>query len=153
MFYLIASSVVFACMAIGMIFIRMRAASKPASIKKIVLPPIMMSTGAFMFVFPVFQIGWVQVLEAFLVGVVFSVFLIKTSKFEKRGEDIFLKPSKAFPIILLSLLVIRIIIKLIIGSHISLGETTGMFFILALGMIVSWRIAMLYKFLNLRNTV
>ncbi len=54
-----------------------------------------------------------------------------------------------FPVILVSLLVIRIIIKLIIGTSISVGETSGMFFLLALGMIGTWRLAMLYQYLQL----
>ncbi|MFB4475451.1 CcdC protein domain-containing protein, partial [Oceanobacillus caeni] len=46
MFWLISSTIVFAGMAVFMIFIRLKAAKRPASIKKIILPPIMMSTGA-----------------------------------------------------------------------------------------------------------
>jgi membrane protein CcdC involved in cytochrome C biogenesis len=151
MFWLVASTVVAALMATAMIVVRLRASKKPASVKKIVLPPLFMSTGALMFVFPVFQIAWIQVLEAFLVGMFFSIFLIKSSKFEIRNGDIFLVPSKAFPFILIGLLVARIIIKLIVGSQISLGETSGMFFMLAFGMIFTWRIVMLYQFLQLKK--
>ncbi|WP_087971438.1 CcdC family protein [Oceanobacillus rekensis] len=151
MFWLVASTVGAALMASAMIVVRLRASKKPASIKKIVLPPLFMSTGALMFVFPVFQIAWIQVLEAFVVGMFFSIFLIKSSKFEIRDDDIFLVPSRAFPLILIGLLVARIIIKLLVGSQISLAETSGMFFILAFGMIFTWRIAMLYQFLQLKK--
>ncbi|MGJ9460489.1 CcdC family protein [Oceanobacillus sp. CF4.6] len=151
MFWLIASTVVAAFMAAAMIVVRLKAAKKPASVKKIILPPLFMSTGALMFAFPVFQISWIQVLEAFLAGMIFSIFLIRSSKFEIRGNDIFLIPSKAFPIILIALLVARIIIKLIIGSQISFGETSGMFFMLAFGMIFTWRITMLYQFMQLKK--
>jgi membrane protein CcdC involved in cytochrome C biogenesis len=151
MFWVIASTMVAAMMATLMIFIRLRAAKKPASVKKIILPPIIMSTGAFMFLIPVFQVGWIQVLEALGVGIIFSIFLIKTSKFEMRDGEIYLVPSRAFPFILFSLLIIRIIIKLIIGSYISLGETSGMFFLLALGMIVTWRIVMLYQYSQIKK--
>lgn len=151
MFWVIASTVVAAMMAITMIFVRLKAAKKPASIKKIILPPLMMSTGAFMFLLPVFRVGWMQVLEALGIGIIFSIFLIRTSKFEVRDGEIYLVPSRAFPLILFSLLVIRIIIKLIIGSYISVGETSGMFFLLALGMIVTWRIAMLYQYYQIKK--
>lgn len=134
-----------------MIFVRLRAARKPASIKKIILPPLFMSTGALMFVFEPFQVSWRQVIEAMSVGVVFSIFLIKTSRFEVRGKDIFLKPSKAFAFILIGLLLLRIILKLIIGQSVSIGETSGMFFLLAFGMILSWRIAMLTKYMRLKE--
>lgn len=151
MFWIIASTIVFAVMATIMIFIRMKASKKPASIKKIILPPIMMATGSWMFIIPAFRIGWDQVVEALLIGIICSIFLIKTSKFEVQGEEIYLVPSRAFPIILFSLLLIRLVFKLIVGSYISLGETTGMFFILALGMIITWRIVMLLQFIKIRK--
>lgn len=151
MFWLVASTVVAAFMAVTMIFVRLKAAKKPASIKKIILPPIFMSTGALMFIFPAFQIQWIQVLEALIVGMVCSIFLIKTSKFEIRGQAIYLIPSKSFVFILFGLLLFRIIIKLAIGSTISLGETSGMFFLLAFGMIATWRLSMLYKYLQLES--
>ncbi|HLS09976.1 cytochrome c biogenesis protein CcdC [Lentibacillus sp.] len=151
MFWLTASTIVAAFMAVTMIFIRLKASKKPASVKKIMLPPLFMSTGAFMFILPVFRVSMLQVLEAIVIGMIFSVFLIKTSKFEIKNSDIYLIPSKSFIFILFGLLFIRIIIKLMIGSTISFGETSGMFFLLAFGMIVSWRLAMLYKFKKLEK--
>ncbi|MEN1969962.1 cytochrome c biogenesis protein CcdC [Lentibacillus sp. N15] len=151
MFWVIASTLVAFFMAITMIFVRLKAAKKPASVKKIILPPIFMSTGACMFFVPEFRVAWIQVLEAVLVGVLFSIFLIKTSKFEIKENAIYLIPSKSFVFILFGLLAVRMVIKVIIGSTISLGETSGMFFLLAFGMIVSWRLAMLYKYKKLER--
>lgn len=153
MVWLILSTIGAACMATGMIFLRLRAAKRPASIKKIILPPLFMSTGALMFLFPVFRVEWIQVFEAFSVGMIFSILLIKTSKFEVRGDNIYLKPSKAFIFILFGLLVLRIILKLIIGQTVSFGETSGMFFLLAFGMILTWRIAMLKQYLQLEKSL
>ncbi|MDY0408232.1 cytochrome c biogenesis protein CcdC [Virgibacillus soli] len=146
MFWIIASTVVATCMAVLMIFVRLKMAKKPTTVKKIILPPIFMSTGAFMFLFPEFHLTIEEVLEALILGGVFSIFLIKTSKFEIKGSDIYLIPSKSFIFILIGLLVVRMGIKVIIGSQISLGATSGMFFLLAFAMIVSWRLAMLRKF-------
>lgn len=151
MFWAVASTVVAMFMAITMIFYRLKAAEKPASVKKIILPPLFMSTGALMFLFPIFQVSWLQAIEALAVGMFFSIFLIKTSKFEIRNQNIYLIPSKAFAFILFGLLGIRIIAKLILNSQISLGETSGMFFLLAFGMIATWRLAMLYKFKKLET--
>ncbi|TFJ94750.1 CcdC family protein [Lentibacillus salicampi] len=151
MFWLTASTIVAALMAVTMIFVRLKAAKKPASVKKIILPPLFMSTGALMFLVPVFRVDFLQVLEAILVGTIFSIFLIKTSKFEIRDENIYLIPSKSFIYILFGLLLVRIIIKIAIGSTISFGETSGMFFLLAFSMIISWRLAMLYKFKKLEK--
>ncbi|ARI77410.1 CcdC family protein [Halobacillus mangrovi] len=153
MFWLIASTIVAAGMATAMIFVRLRAAKRPASVKKIILPPLFMSTGALMFVFPVFRVEWTQVLEALVVGALFSVFLIRTSKLEVREGDIYLKPSKAFIFILFGLLVLRIVLKLVIGQTVSFGETSGMFFLLAFGMILTWRLAMLKQYLRLEKTL
>lgn len=138
-------------MATTMIVIRAKVAKKPTSAKRIILPPILMSTGALMFIFPEFRVEPIQILEAFFVGMFFSIFLIKSTKFEIRNNQIYLIPSKLFIFILFGLLIIRLVIKLIIGSTISFGETSGLFFLLALGMMITWRAAMLIKYYQLKN--
>jgi membrane protein CcdC involved in cytochrome C biogenesis len=138
-------------MALLVLFIRMKAAKKPSSVKKIVLPPIFMSTGALMFLFPEFRVSSLQIVEALSVGAVFSIFLIKTSKFEMKDNDIYLKRSKAFVFILLGLLAIRVVMKLVLSTQIDIGELTGMFWLLAFGMIVPWRIAMYIKYKKLES--
>lgn len=148
---LIGSTVIALFMATTMIVIRAKVAKKPTSTKRIILPPILMSTGAFMFIFPEFRVEPIQILEAFFVGMFFSIFLIKSTKFEIRNNQIYLIPSKLFIIILFGSLVIRLVIKLIIGSTISFGETSGLFFLLALGMMITWRAAMLIKYYQLKN--
>ncbi|CAG9621856.1 CcdC family protein [Sutcliffiella rhizosphaerae] len=147
----ILSTIIAVCMALVVIVIRMKAAKKPSSVKKIVLPPIFMSTGALMFLFPEFRVSPLQIVEALSVGAIFSIFLIKTSKFEIRDNDIYLKRSKAFVFILLGLLAIRVILKLVLSTSIDIGELTGMFWLLAFGMIVPWRVAMYLKYKKLES--
>ncbi|EDW23505.1 CcdC [Bacillus pumilus ATCC 7061] len=130
-------------------FIRIKSSAKPATAKKIILPPIFMSTGALMFFVPMFQVTGAEFLEAITVGMFFSIFLIKTSKFEIRGNEIYLKRSKAFVFILIGLLVLRIGMKTILSSSIDYGSLSGMFWILAFGMIVPWRVAMYLSFRKL----
>lgn len=153
MFWGIVSTVGATIMAVIMIFVRLRMAKKPASVKKIILPPLFMSTGALMYIFPVFQISWYQVIESFALGMVFSIILIKFSKFEIHDGEIYLNPSKAFPFILFGLLLVRIALKVLISGYISLGETGGIFFMLAFGMILTWRIAMLFQYLQLKKSL
>ncbi|WP_204500301.1 CcdC family protein [Aquibacillus albus] len=153
MFWATASTVVGIMMAVAMIFVRARAAKKPASVRKIILPPLFMSTGALMFLFPMFQVSWNKVLEAVSVGIIFSVLLIKTTKFQIQNGSIYLIPSKFFILVLLVLLILRIVLKLVIGQSISFGETSGMFFLLALGMIISWRLSMLVKFKRIQKNL
>lgn len=149
--YTVLSTIFAVCMALLVIFIRMKAAKKPSSVKKIVLPPIFMSTGALMFLFPEFRVSSLQILEALTVGAIFSIFLIKTSKFEMKDNDIYLKRSKAFVFILLGLLAVRVVMKLVLSTQIDIGELTGMFWLLAFGMIVPWRIAMYIKYKKIES--
>lgn len=138
-------------MAIMALVIRMKASARPVSTKKILLPPLFMSTGALMFLFPVFRVTPLELLEAVTVGLVFSIFLIRTSNFEVRDDQIYLRRSKAFAFILIGLLVIRIAAKLMLSASIDVGELSGMFFLLAFAMIVPWRISMLMKYRKLKN--
>jgi membrane protein CcdC involved in cytochrome C biogenesis len=138
-------------MGVMAMIVRSKSAKKPASVKKIVLPPLFMSTGALMFVFPFFRVEPLQVMEALLVGMLFSVVLIWTSKFEVRDGDIYLKQSKAFVFILIGLLLVRLVGKVVLSASIDIGELGGMFWILAFGMIVPWRLAMLWQFKKIED--
>ncbi len=138
-------------MATIVIFIRIKAAKKPATMKKIILPPIFMSTGLFMFLVPMFHVTFFQIIEAVSVGMFFSIFLIKTSQFEVKNNEIYLKRSKAFIFILFGLLILRIILKTVLSTTIDLGELSGMFYLLALGMIIPWRISMFFSFKRLND--
>jgi membrane protein CcdC involved in cytochrome C biogenesis len=129
-------------MASFALIIRLRATKKPVSVKKIIIPPIAMSTGFFMFLYEPARPAFLQVIEAVTVGMIFSILLIKTSKFEIRDQQIYLKRSKAFAFILIGLLLARIVFKLLIGDAINVEELAGMFFLLAYGMIIPWRISM-----------
>jgi len=149
----IASSIVAIMMAIFVTFLRAKSAQKPASVKKIILPPVFMSTGALMFVHPMFRVTPLEVLEAVVVGMLFSILLIKTSSFEIRENDIYMKRSKAFIYILVGLLVIRIVLKSVLSTSIDFGELSGMFWILAFAMIVPWRIAMYVKYKRLASSL
>ncbi|MGG0186462.1 cytochrome c biogenesis protein CcdC [Bacillus rhizoplanae] len=144
-------SIVALCMAIGMMIIRLKSAKKPVSLKKIILPPIFMSTGACMYILPEFRLTTSEIWEAVIVGLFFSIFLIKTSKFEIRGKDIYLIPSKAFIFILVGLLAVRIGMKEYLSQSIDLGQLSGMFFLLAFAMIASWRVGMYRSFMKLQK--
>ncbi|KXH82079.1 CcdC family protein [Sporosarcina sp. HYO08] len=133
------------------LIVRSRAAKKPVTPLKIILPPLFMSTGALMFFFKEFRVPPLQIVEALLVGMLFSILLIRTTKLEVKNEAIYVQRSKAFLFILLGLLIVRLIGKLVLSSTIDVGELGGMFWILAFGMIVPWRIGMLVKFHKLQK--
>lgn len=148
---IIFSTVFATCMALGVIVVRLKAAKKPTNLKKIILPPFFMSSGALMYLVPEFRLTGSEVLEAVCMGVFFSLFLIKTSKFEIVDNEIYLKRSKAFVFILLGLLVVRIVMKLYLSTSIDVGQLSGMFFLLAFSMIVPWRLAMYKSYQKLRR--
>ena len=147
----VASSIGAAFMAVFVMFLRLKAAKKPTNAKKIILPPFFMATGAIMYFIPKFRLTGMEIGEAVIVGMLFSIFLIKTSKFEIRENDIYLKRSKAFIFILIGLLVIRIIMKSILSSTIDPFQLSGMFFLLAFSMLLPWRIAMYRDYKKLFN--
>ena len=152
-YYVIGSTIMAIFMGTFVMVIRMRASKKPTNEKKIIIPPIAMSSGALMFLFEQFRVPPMQILEAAAVGMVFSTILIATSKFEVKGQDIYLKRSKAFIFILIGLLVFRIVAKMILSSSIDVGELAGMFWILAFAMLLPWRIAMLIQFIKIKKTI
>ncbi|SHE65487.1 Membrane protein CcdC involved in cytochrome C biogenesis [Seinonella peptonophila] len=137
----------FAVMAITIMIIRMRAAKKPATIKKILIPPLGMSTGFLMFLYQPFRLSISWAVIAFLSGaLLLSVPLIMTSKFQIVDQDIYLKPSRAFTWILVVLLIVRLALHSYIEEFITIYQTGGLFFILAFGMLLPWRIAMYLRF-------
>ncbi|MFB1049478.1 CcdC family protein [Paraliobacillus sp. JSM ZJ581] len=149
MFWVIASTAIGLFMATTMIIIRARASKRPTNAKRILLPPVFMSTGAFMFFIPQFRVPAMEVILALLVGMLFSIFLIKSTHMEVKEQDIYLKPSKYFIFILIGLLFVRLLLKWLVSAQISLGETSGIFFLLAFGMIVTWRLSMYFQYKQL----
>ena len=151
--YLVFSIVFAFLMGAVVIVIRMKAQQFPVNEKKIILPPFFMATGALMYVVPYFRLTGMEMLESLILGVLFSTVLIWTSRFEVKDDNIYMQRSKAFPIILRSLLIIRTVIKIFISSEIDPGEIAGIFFLLAFCMIVPWRCAMLYKYKKLQKNL
>jgi membrane protein CcdC involved in cytochrome C biogenesis len=139
-------------MATTVIFVRIRATKKPVSAKKIMIPPIGMSTGFFMFLYPPTHIPWTWGLIAFAAGVLFlSIPLIQTSKFHLIKDHIYLKRSPAFIFILVTLLIIRLLLHNYIEQHISIYQTGAVFFILAFGMLLPWRLVMFYRYQQIKK--
>lgn len=151
--YFAISMLVALFMGTAVIIVRMKAQNYPTNVKKIILPPFFMSTGALMYVVPYFRLTLMEILEAVVVGMFFSIFLIYTSNFVVKDNLIYMKRSKLFPLILISLLIIRSVMKFYLSSTIHPGELAGMFFLLAFSMIVPWRIAMYIKYKKLERTL
>lgn len=151
-FVIMGSTLVAILMGTFIMMMRLRSQKKPVNAKKILIPPVAMSTGALMFVFEEFRISPLQILEAIVVGVIFSLVLMATSKFEIRDNEIYMKRSKAFFIILVSLLIIRTLGKVWLTESFDPGELAGMFWLLAFAMLWPWRIAMLIQYKKIEKS-
>lgn len=151
--YLLFSVFIAALMSLAVIVVRMKAQNYPTNTRKIILPPFFMATGALMYVVPYFRLTGAEIIESIIVGLFFSLFLIFTSNFEIKRSEIYMKRSKLFPVILISLLIIRTVGKFVLSDSIYPGQLAGMFFLLAFSMIVPWRISMYFKYKKLRNQI
>ena len=128
------------------LFLRMKETSTPVTRKKIIIPPIMMSTGALMYLFEPFRITPLEMIESALMGLFFSFFLIRTTKFELRGTQVFLIRSKVFLFILVGLMIVRILLKLYLSLEVDFGALSGMFWFIAFCMIIPWRVSMYLQY-------
>jgi len=136
--------------AAAIILWRLRETTRPVTLRKIVIPPLGMSTGLSMFVYAPTRIPLSWAAAAFVAGVlVLSYPLVKTSKLIRRGDVIFLQRSRAFLWILLGLVGVRFAARVYVEQHLSTLQTGSLFFLLAFGMIVRWRISMLREYRTL----
>ncbi|WP_232698434.1 CcdC family protein [Brevibacillus daliensis] len=140
-------------MASFMFIYRIRAAKKPVTVKKILIPPIAMSTGFGMFIVPDTHLAITYHLLAFCCGMILSIPLIMTSRFEKIEDEIYLRNSILLIVFLLGALVIRSIVKVFVGDIFTYMQTAGLFFVLAFGMIMPWRVAMFFQYKQLFRNV
>ncbi|RUS49125.1 CcdC family protein [Cohnella sp. AR92] len=125
------------------IIVRLKAANQPTSLRKIVAPPLGMSTGFLMFVVPDTRVPWLWGLAALAAGAIFFAYpLIATSRFEVREGRIYLKRSKMFIVIIIALLAVRILLHDVVDEYVSIPQSAGLFFLLAFGMLLPWRLAM-----------
>lgn len=146
------TSIGMAVMALLSVFVRSRAGSKPISKLTIIMPPLGMSTGFLMFALPIFRIPLAWAGYAFLAGMLlFSYPLIRSTKLERRDGHIYVKRSKSFVIVLLILFALRLGLHDYIEHLVSIPQTGALFFILAFGMIVPWRAAMLRRYIQLKD--
>ena len=137
-------------MALSVIFIRMKSSNRPVTVKKIIIPPLGMSTGLLMFVAPITHIPWLWGILAFAAGwFLFSYPLIRSTHFQSNEGQIYAKRSRSFMYVLLGMLAIRLALHQVVEHYVSIPQTGALFFLLAFGMIIRWRIYMLKEYQNI----
>jgi membrane protein CcdC involved in cytochrome C biogenesis len=129
---------------------RVREGRTAVTIRKIVIPPIGMATGFSMFLVPAFRIplGWAVC--AFLIGAAGLAYpLLYTSRLVRDGETIMMQRSNVFFLIVVALAGIRILARGYIDTILNIKQTAALFFVLAFGMILRWRLSMFFEYRQL----
>jgi len=130
---------------------RVRETRRPVTAVNLLAPPLGMSTGFLMFLAPPARVPLSWALAAFAVGaLLFSYPLIRTSRLARQGDTISLQRSPAFLWILLGLFAVRFALRSYVEQHVSIVQTGGLFFILAFGMILPWRVTLYARYRRLR---
>jgi membrane protein CcdC involved in cytochrome C biogenesis len=111
-----------------------------------------MSTGFFMFVAPQARVPVSWAMAAFGLGaLLFAYPLIHSSRLIRQGDTISLQRSPAFLWIILGLFAVRFALRSYVEQYVSLVQTGGLFFVLAFGMILPWRLILYLRYRRLRN--
>jgi membrane protein CcdC involved in cytochrome C biogenesis len=132
---------------------RIREGRTAVTIRKIIIPPLGMATGFSMFVVPGFRVPWAWGAFAFLIGAIFLAYpLLITSRLVRDGDSIMMKRSNAFFAVVIALAAIRYFARGYLDSLLSMQQTAALFFVLAFGMIVRWRMRMLQEYRTLTAT-
>ena len=133
--------------ALAVLLWRLRETSRPISIRGILLPPLGMSTGLCMFLVPAFRVPWTWAIGSFAAGAVALAYpLIRSSKLYLADGALMMQRSRVFLAILLGLAAIRIALRDYVGHLLPPRETASVFFLLAFGMIVRWRLWMYFRY-------
>lgn len=131
----------------GVLAWRVREGRTAVTTRKIVIPPLGMATGFSMFFVPAFRVPWLWALVAFLIGAVLLAWpLLATSKLVRAGDAVMMQRSGAFFAVVVVLAAIRYFARGYFDSMMTLEQTGGLFFILAFGMILRWRLSMLREY-------
>ncbi len=134
----------------GVLVWRIRAGRTAVTVRKIVIPPLGMATGFSMFVVPAFRVPVLWAGIAFLIGAILLAWpLLVTSRLVRDGENIMMKRSNAFFGVVIFLAAIRYLARGYFDSMMTIQQTAGLFFILAFGMILRWRLRMLSEYRTL----
>jgi membrane protein CcdC involved in cytochrome C biogenesis len=136
--------------AVAVIIWRVREARGPVSTKKIVIPPMGMATGFFMFIVPAFRVPWIWAAAAFLIGALALAYpLLLTTRLVRQGDTVMMQRSSAFFSVILGLAAIRLLARGYFDHLLTVEQTGALFFVLAFGMILRWRAFMFLEYRKL----
>lgn len=136
--------------ALAVLAWRVRETRTPVSAKSLIIPPLGMATGFSMFLAPMFRVPWTWALAALVIGAIALAYpLVRTSRLVREGDVITMQRSNVFFAVLIVLATVRIGARAYLDTVLSVTQTAGLFFILAFGMIVRWRVQLLLRYRHL----
>jgi membrane protein CcdC involved in cytochrome C biogenesis len=128
----------------GVLAWRIREGRSAVTLKKIIMPPLGMATGFCMFFVPAFRVPWIWGLGAFFIGaIIFAYPLLLTSDLHREDGVIMMKRSSAFFAVIIVLAVVRYLARGFFDRFLTLEQTGALFYLLAFGMILRWRLKLL----------
>ena len=131
----------------GVMIWRIREGRSAVTKRKILIPPLGMATGFCMFVVPAFRVPWAWAGGAFILGALVLAYpLVRTSRLALVGDTVMMHRSAAFFVVVVVLALVRFLARGYIDRFISLEQTAGLFFVLAFGMILRWRMSMFFEY-------
>jgi membrane protein CcdC involved in cytochrome C biogenesis len=137
---------------VGVMAWRIREGRTAVTARKIIIPPLGMATGFCMFFVQQFRVPLLWAAIAFLAGAVLLAYpLLITSRLEREGGAIMMRRSSAFFAVVVGLAAIRYFARGYLDSVLTIQQTAGLFFILAFGMILRWRLRMLLQYRTLTH--
>lgn len=126
---------------------RIRETQRPVTAAKILVPPLGMTTGFCMFLAPQTRVPLTWGIAAFLAGaLLLSYPLVQTSALTRSGDAVLLKRSRAFLVILFALLAFRLAARSWVEHYVDAVQTGSLFFLLAYGMLLPWRLVMYRRY-------
>lgn len=126
---------------VGVLIWRVREGRSAVTLKKIIMPPLGMATGFCMFILPQCRVPFMWGIAAFLIGaIVFAYPLLLTSDLHLQNGVIMMKRSSAFFAVIIVLALVRYLARGFFDHYLSLMQTGAIFYLLAFGMIVRWRL-------------
>jgi len=132
---------------------RVREGRSAVTLRKIVIPPMGMATGFSMFVVPAFRVPWTWAIGAFLIGAIALAYpLLRTSRLHRYGDVVMMKRSGAFFAVVIFLAAIRLLARSYLDTILTIPQTGALFFVLAFGMILRWRMSMFFEYKALTAT-
>ncbi len=139
--------------ACGVLVWRVHEGRSVVTARKILIPPLGMSTGFCMFVAPQCRIPWLWALSAFVLGATVLAYpLLRTSRLTRVGDNVMMQRSNAFFLVIIVLAIVRTAAHSYFDRFLSITQTGAIFFVLAFGMIVHWRLRMYLQYIEITST-